>query len=69
MPGPDANCGSCHSGTKAAAGLRFDTFATASTNAARGLAAVEAGRMPKAGPLPAASVQVLRDWISGGRKQ
>ena len=53
--------------TSAAMGLRFDTFARASANAAAGLAAVQAGRMPKTGPLPPEGVQLLADWVAGGR--
>lgn len=64
----DANCAACHSGKNASAGVRLDSLAATSANAARSLAAMEAGRMPKTGPLDAASLQLLRDWIAGGRK-
>jgi mono/diheme cytochrome c family protein len=62
-----ANCTACHAGRNAFAGVRLDTLATASANADRALAAMEAGRMPQAGPLPAADIQLFRDWIAGGR--
>ena len=49
-------------------GVRLDTLATASANADRALAAMEAGRMPQAGPLAAADIQLFRDWIAGGKQ-
>lgn len=63
------NCASCHSGAAAAMKIRLDTFSTASANAGRALSAIEAGRMPPGGKLPAAQVQAIRDWIAGGKPQ
>ncbi len=66
----DANCAGCHGGKSPSAGIRLDTYAGASANADRALAAVQAGRMPLGGsPLPAADVQMLQDWIAGGKQQ
>lgn len=66
----DASCAGCHGGKTPSAGIRLDTYAGASANAARALAAVQAGRMPLGGsPLPAASIQALQDWIAGGTPQ
>jgi mono/diheme cytochrome c family protein len=66
----DASCSACHGGKTPSAGIRLDTYAGASANAARALAAVQAGRMPLGGtPLPAADIQAIQDWISGGMKQ
>lgn len=65
----DAHCKACHTGKSAAMGLRFDTYAASAANAASGLAAVQASRMPKAGPLTVAEVQLFADWITGGKKQ
>lgn len=63
------NCGLCHSGAAAALKIRLDTYATASTNASRALSAIDAGRMPPGGRLPAAQVQAIRDWIAAGKPQ
>jgi len=65
----DTRCGSCHTGTKASGGVRLDTYAKASANADRALAAVKAGRMPTSGPLAASEIQLLQDWITGGKQQ
>jgi mono/diheme cytochrome c family protein len=62
----DANCASCHGGTSPTAGVRLNTYAGASTNASRALAAVQAGRMPPSGPLAAADAQALADWVAAG---
>jgi cytochrome c553 len=64
-----ANCTACHSGTSAAKKIRFDGYLVASQNAAKALAAMQAGTMPPGGPLPAESVQLFADWIAGGKPQ
>ena len=62
----DSRCVGCHDNRSPGSGLRFDSYATASSNASSGLAAVKAGRMPKGGTLTAAEVKLLQDWVTGG---
>jgi mono/diheme cytochrome c family protein len=62
----DASCVACHTGTGAPQGIRLDTYATASANAAKALSAMQGGRMPANNPLPAATIQVVADWVAGG---
>jgi len=61
-----ANCTSCHTGTSAPVGVRLDTYATASANASRALAAMQGGTMPPGRPMSASNVQVFADWVAGG---
>lgn len=63
----DVSCVVCHTGANAPKSIRLDTYATASTNAAKALAAMQGGTMPPGNPLPAASVQLVADWIAGGK--
>ncbi|MCK6482362.1 MAG: hypothetical protein HUU06_02185 [Planctomycetaceae bacterium] len=64
----DANCASCHSGNKASAGVRLDSYARVSAAADRSLAAIKSGKMPPSGPMSAASVKIIEDWIAGGKQ-
>jgi mono/diheme cytochrome c family protein len=65
----DSACAACHQGANAPARVRLDSFTAASASASASLSAVQAGRMPPGGPLPAAQVQVIADWIAGGKPQ
>jgi mono/diheme cytochrome c family protein len=65
----DSSCVVCHTGSNAPKGVRLDTYAQASTNAAKALAAMQGGTMPPGNPLPASSVQLFADWIAGGKPQ
>jgi mono/diheme cytochrome c family protein len=60
------NCGACHRGATAAAGVKLDTYANVSRNASQALSAIQAGRMPPGGRVPAAQVQAIQSWIAGG---
>jgi cytochrome c553 len=63
-----ASCAGCHTGTTAPLGIRLDTYGTASANSAVMLDAMQMGRMPIGNPLPAATIQVIADWIAGGKQ-
>lgn len=62
-----ANCTVCHTGTGASGGVRLDTYTAASNNASKALTAMQAGRMPPAGPLSAGQIALLADWIAAGK--
>ena len=65
----DDRCVNCHGGNLAESGIRLHTWETASRVARRALYAIRSGRMPPGGlRVPADEVQVLADWIEGGRR-
>ena len=62
--------GSCHNQEEPPAGVFLADYAGLKVNLPRGLAAVEAGRMPKGGKkISAASVALLKQWGNGGFKR
>jgi mono/diheme cytochrome c family protein len=65
----DASCVVCHTGANAPKNVRLNTYANASANAAAALAAMQAGTMPPGNPATAANIQLLADWIAGGKPQ
>ena len=65
----DDRCVNCHGGALAESGIRLHTYEAASNSARRALFAIRSGQMPPGGRnVPAAEVQVLADWIEGGRR-
>ena len=65
----DSRCVNCHGPALAENGIRLDSFESASNFARRALFAVRTGRMPRDGPpLSADQVQLIADWIEGGRR-
>jgi mono/diheme cytochrome c family protein len=65
----DAKCVGCHGPLLATAGVFLDTYSGAVGNATRALLAMQLGLMPKSGgKLPAADIQVVQDWITGGMR-
>ncbi len=65
----DSRCVSCHGSGFAAAGIELHTYSAASQNAAASLVSIDAGRMPTSGSLSTADVELIRDWINGGRPE
>lgn len=63
------NCVACHTGTKASAKIRLDTYANVSKNATAALAAIQGGRMPPGGAVPTADVTAIQEWIKAGKPQ
>lgn len=61
-------CVSCHGPGQASAGLRFHTYASATSGGAhaRANSAIQAGRMPQGAPLGTADRQLFQAWIEGG---
>ena len=65
----DNRCVNCHGTALAEHGVRLHTYEAASTWARRALFAIRSGQMPPGGRnVPADEVQVLSDWIEGGRR-
>lgn len=62
-------CGACHFGRNYSAGVKLDTFQSASRSASRSLASIRRGSMPQGGRrVKAEERQLLDDWITGGRR-
>jgi len=62
--------GSCHNQADPPAGVYLADYAGLKSNAVRGIAAVEAGRMPKGGKkISRSSVALLKQWAQGGFKR
>lgn len=66
-------CLSCHSGSKAEKGVRFDTYVATmksvtagSPNASRLYTQLTSGAMPPTGRLSEAELNSIRDWIQAG---
>jgi mono/diheme cytochrome c family protein len=65
----DGRCVNCHGGGLAEHGVRLHTYEAASQWARRALFSIRSGQMPPGGRnVPADEVQVLADWIEGGRR-
>jgi hypothetical protein len=67
-----ASCatGGCHADSSPAAGIALGSYATAKKNIASAISSAGAKRMPPSGGgIPAADLQTLKDWQSGGFAQ
>lgn len=69
----DSRCTSCHATTRsgsarngAPAGVNFDTYTLARTNAVRGNTRVQAGTMPPTGSLPQSERARFQKWLDQG---
>jgi hypothetical protein len=62
-------CTPCHSGANAPEGVRFDTYADAAADAARGAAEIESGEMPQGGGMPESAQQAFIAWALCGKPE
>jgi mono/diheme cytochrome c family protein len=65
----DVRCVDCHGPVLAERMIRLDLYNGAANNAKNSLLQIKLGKMPQGGArLPAAEIQTIEDWITGGKR-